>query len=284
MIRYTLLLAFICLPYPVCWAQTWAFIPNQGQWHPKIQFQIGQSEERVILGQNEIWYDWREAEDHGHKEKLAAPRKGHRLRLRFLNAKMSVPQGDQLKQTRYHYFRGNDPNQWATDVPAYGACWYRNLYKGIDLKVSTRSSHLKMDWYVSAGADPAQIRMSWEGQDQISLSEERLLLETSLGTLTELAPFAYQVLDGKEQVVKCQFILKGKEVSFAFPEGYNPQLPLVIDPELVFSTYSGSTGDNWGLCATYDEQANAYLAGNMWVFATGYPVTPGAFQSTSFGG
>ncbi|MEM6349009.1 MAG: PKD domain-containing protein, partial [Bacteroidota bacterium] len=110
------------------------------------------------------------------------------------------------------------------------------------------------------------------------------LLETSLGTLTELAPFAYQVLDGKEQVVKCQFILKGKEVSFAFPEGYNPQLPLVIDPELVFSTYSGSTGDNWGLCATYDEQANAYLAGNMWVFATGYPVTPGAFQSTSFGG
>jgi len=52
----------------------------------------------------------------------------------------------------------------------------------------------------------------------------------------------------------------------------------VIDPTLVFSSFSGSTADNWGYTATYDAQENLYGGGV--VFGVGYPTTPGAFDAT----
>src|SRR5690606_18802547 len=35
---------------------------------------------------------------------------------------------------------------------------------------------------------------------------------------------------------------------------YDQNLPLIIDPELSFSTYSGSTADNFGFTATFDQE------------------------------
>ena len=51
---------------------------------------------------------------------------------------------------------------------------------------------------------------------------------------------------------------------------------MVIDPTVVFSTYSGSTADNWGYTATYDSHGNLYGGGIA--FDIGYPVTLGAYQ------
>ena len=65
-------------------------------------------------------------------------------------------------------------------------------------------------------------------------------------------------------------------VSFSFPKGYDKSSRLIIDPELIFSTYSGSTADNWGFTATYDDEGNLYSGGI--VADTGYPVTTGVFQ------
>src|SRR5690606_18652029 len=53
------------------------------------------------------------------------------------------------------------------------------------------------------------------------------------------------------------------------------------DPTVVFSTYSGSTADNWGFTATYDSGGHFYAGGI--VNGAGYPTTTGAFQR-SFGG
>jgi hypothetical protein len=38
---------------------------------------------------------------------------------------------------------------------------------------------------------------------------------------------------------------------------------LVIRPTLIFSTYSGSTADNFGYTATYDSKGYAYAAGSV---------------------
>src|SRR5205085_2726763 len=50
----------------------------------------------------------------------------------------------------------------------------------------------------------------------------------------------------------------------------------------------GSTADNWGFTATYDDTGNLYIGGlvNALAIAGGgaYPVTPGAYQSTFAGG
>jgi gliding motility-associated-like protein len=63
---------------------------------------------------------------------------------------------------------------------------------------------------------------------------------------------------------------------------YNPALPLIIDPYLVFASYSGSSADNWGYTATYDRYGNLYGGGIA--FASGYPTTVGAYQVNYAGG
>jgi gliding motility-associated-like protein len=57
---------------------------------------------------------------------------------------------------------------------------------------------------------------------------------------------------------------------------------LVIDPQLIFSTYSGSTTDNFGYTATYDQEG--YLYSGSSAFGQGYPTTLGAYQTTWAGG
>jgi hypothetical protein len=42
----------------------------------------------------------------------------------------------------------------------------------------------------------------------------------------------------------------------------------VIDPTVVFSSYSGSTADNWGYTATYDSHGNLYGGGEV-AFSSG---------------
>ena len=66
--------------------------------------------------------------------------------------------------------------------------------------------------------------------------------------------------------------------SFHFPDGYDVSKSIFIDPGLTFSTFSGSTTDNWGFTATPDLYGN--LFGGGIVFGTGYPTTTGAYDVT----
>ena len=66
----------------------------------------------------------------------------------------------------------------------------------------------------------------------------------------------------------CKYKIKGETVSFSFPKGYDETKELVIDPVLVFCSFSGSTGDNWGTTATYDKYGNYY--GGGFNLQTGY--------------
>ncbi len=63
---------------------------------------------------------------------------------------------------------------------------------------------------------------------------------------------------------------------------YSSKETLVIDPSLIFSTFTGSTADNWGYTATPGPDGS-FFAGGI-VFGAGYPVSPGAFQNTFGGG
>ena len=124
--------------------------------------------------------------------------------------------------------------------------------------------------------------MKLEGVDQIDLREGRLHLHTSLNLITEERPYAYQWIDNEKVDVECQFILKNKKLSFDFPDGYNPNYELIIDPEMIFSSYSGSVASNFGYTATYDDYGFLYAGGTA--YDIGYPITVGAYQTAYNGG
>ena len=111
-------------------------------------------------------------------------------------------------------------------------------------------------------------------------------MQTSVRNLKEMRPVAYQLIQGQKVEVACKYVLRKSVLSYSFPKGFDPAYPLVIDPTLIFSTYTGSFSDNWGFTATYDTTGNAYAGGIQWgdPVGLGYPTTAGAFDRTFNGG
>src|SRR5690606_6434292 len=113
------------------------------------------------------------------------------------------------------------------------------------------------------GADISQIKMMYSGAESVTLKNNELTINNSVTPLKENTPLSYYSdMAGKGlEEVKIKYVLNGDVVSFKAPRGYDNKRTLVIDPVVVFSTYSGSYADNWGFTATYDPEGNAYSGG-----------------------
>ncbi|WP_229248579.1 DUF7948 domain-containing protein [Dyadobacter sandarakinus] len=272
------------------------FIQNQGQWEREVLFRTEIPGGFLFLKQKSIVYVMYDAAavaarhaGKSHTEALARHADppetigAHGVEMFFENAAANaavVP--SKALPTSYSYFMGSDESKWARNAGAYQEVRYKGIYPGIDLRVYTHQFTLKYEFIVSPGADPARISLAYQGAEQLSLNENgQIVVKTSVGQFREAEPFTFQEVNGGKKPVSSKFALAGSNtVRFAL-ESYDHTCELTIDPELIFSTYSGSTADNWGHTATYDAAGNLYSGGT--VFGLGFPATQGAFQ-VRFGG
>lgn len=262
--------------------------PNQGQWHDNVSYQIDIPGGKMYLEDGGFTYGFtsnNEHYHHGHEEEEAAPThyRTHAVKTTFIGSNPS-PTYSELNPSSFYenYFIGNDPSKWVTHSNAYEKIIYHELYDYIDLEIYTKPELLKYDVIVKPGGDPNDFRVIYEGQDGISIVDGALVIKTSLGTITEGKPMAYQKTDIGRSKVPCEYILMGNEMYFHFPEGYDTTKVLVIDPDLTFSTFTGATSDNWGMTACPD--VNGLAIGGGIVFGAGYPTSPGAADSDYNGG
>jgi gliding motility-associated-like protein len=181
-----------------------------------------------------------------------------------------------------HYFLGKDASRWRSNVAEWTAFLHKDLYPGIDAWIRDSTGDLAVDYRIAPGVDPSVIRWHYPGASRIELDADgNARIETPAGILWETAPRAYQQTPDGEREVRVRFRLTETEsgTALSFDLGkYDKKMPLVVDPKLVFASFSGSTSDNWGYTATYDDQGNLYGGGI--VFSPGYPTTPGAFDPT----
>lgn len=203
---------------------------------------------------------------------------GHAYQVNFLNSSPATRiTADQPSKARYNYLIG-DRSHWGQNVRAFGGITYQDLYPMIDMHLYSDRQGLKYDLIVKPGSDPEDIRFEYSGADALYLKNGHLYIKTSVGTNIEVSPYAYQVIDNRRVEVRCKYHLEGDILTFRIGAEYEPGHTLVIDPNFIFATYSGSNADNWGYTATYDREGNFYMGGI--VFSSGYPVTPGAFQDS----
>ncbi len=267
-----------------------SFIQNNNQWHPSVRYKanIG-GINTVYLEENAFTYVFSNHEDvEGIHDVMYASDsvrnahfiRSHAYKVHFQNAQTDRLEGLDKKVEYNNYILGNDPSKWATYVPLFHKINYQNIYEGINLETYSSEGHFKYDFIVEAGADPRQIILDYEGTDGIEMDNGNLIIYTSVETIIEKQPFAYQLIEGKERVVNCQYVLNGNQVTFEFPDGYDDSKPLIIDPTVIAATLSGTFGAaNFGHTATFDNGGNIYAGGIS--FGIGYPTTSGAFQ-TSF--
>jgi len=83
-------------------------------------------------------------------------------------------------------------------------------------------------------------------------------------------------LKEKKITIPAIFELDKNIVRFKLLSNYDNNYDLIIDPTLVFSTYSGSTKDNWGFTAAGDLLGNVFGGGI--IYNSGYPGSLGAYQ------
>jgi gliding motility-associated-like protein len=267
------------------------FIENKNQWDARVKFKAEIPGGNLYLEGNCFTYNFLSQDGYfaargGHgRTKTAGVDviKAHSLKATFLGANTS-PVFSKLnpQEAPYHYFIGNDPSKWASDVQGFEKIRYHNLYPGIDLLAYAQNRNFKYDFIVKPGANINQINVKYEGAEKLSIKNGSLIIKTSFDELVEQKPYSYQIKNGKEIEVSCKFILKGDVLTYAFPDGFDKDLELIIDPVLIFSTYSGSTADNFGFTATFDGRGYLYAASTA--FGFGYNATPGAYQINFAGG
>ena len=273
------------------------FVENKGQWEDNVLYRSEIPHGQLYIEKNRFLFNFYDQEAstlhaHGHKSQSAtgsnqrsgsgsSPGKksidAHAYEVAFLGCTpLSSVSGVDPIDYAYNYFKGNDQRKWASNAKAYNKTILNDIYPKTSLVCFGQETGFKYEFHLKPGANPALIQMKYNGVDSVYLKNGELIIETSITDFYEQKPFAYQEIDGQNIAVPCEFRLTNRVLSFVFPKGYNKRYPLIIDPQLIFSTYSGSTADNWGNSATYDEDGNTYMVGIA--FSRGYPATLGAYQ------
>ena len=249
------------------------FVANQGQADARVRFQAQAAGQSVYLTRKEIALTLQQ--DSG---------KGVALALRFLGADpRAVPSGDRRAPGTVNYLRGDDPARWRTHVPGYLGVVYRELWPGIDLKLSGPPGRLKYEFRVRPGAKVADIQLAYRGATGLRRGADGgLRIGTALGELSDAPPVTYQEIGGVRTPVSSRYVLSGDR-GYGFAVGrYDRGRELVIDPSLAYSTLLGGSSHEFGSGIQVDAAGNAYVTG--FTQSPNFPTTTGAFDRTGSAG
>ncbi len=263
-----------------------SFIENKGQWDENVLFQSKFEGGNLWIQQNKFVFQIQDfsamEEAHGNFNYNGDGKlKQTLVHLNFVGSnKVDNIEKSEPTQQYFNYFLGNDKTKWTSDVRGYSEATLKNLYQGIDLKIIEHQTQLKYEFHVAPAANPTKIILDFAGHKKLKIDKTgNLVIETSLGSIIEEKPYAYQVKNGKIISVPCDFLLENNQVTFKLGD-YDPLVELVIDPILVFATYSGSITDNFGMTATFANDGKAFSGGT--IYGNAYPTPDNlAFDITS---
>ncbi|MEO6583028.1 MAG: SBBP repeat-containing protein, partial [Ferruginibacter sp.] len=271
------------------------FVQNKGQWHSNVTYRGDFKTGSFFLEQKGFSVLMHNAGDlkelservHGHstKENATGQATLHSFmyRVKFLGASLTMQQVPEKPFPTYNnYFIGNDKSAWAGDCKVYQAITYKNVYPNIDVRYYSEKNYVKYDFVVHPGGNVNAIAMQYDGPQDVAVKNKELIISTSVGQVKELYPYSYfQSPKGSKTEVVTKYVVKNKVVTFDVGH-YDPTSTLIIDPSIIFTSFTGSPIDNWGYTATPGPDGSFFAGGIS--FNQGYPVSPGAYQTTYGGG
>lgn len=204
-----------------------------------------------------------------------------RMQLRGANPDAAFSGAEPLPGTA-NYFIGNDPAQWRTAIPTYARVRQDQVYPGIDLVYYGRQRQLEYDFELAPGADPAQIRLAYDGIEGMHLNDNGdLVLKVAGGVVLQQRPVVFQQGPQGREPVDGRYVVAGNTVGFELGD-YDSDRALVIDPVLSYSTYLGGVAgdDLFAMVATAD---GVIVTGTGGCQTSGggpqsFPTTEGAFD------
>lgn len=258
------------------------FTENKGQLPENVFFKLKVANADVFFEKGGLTFNFYDPDLSHHHGELHSTTEdlGHAYRVEFLDASPAATcKASGAKYSDYENFIFGETV--VGHVRSYEAITMTDVYPNVDFIYYGKEGNLKYDVVLRPGADPWQIKMKYDGADAVFLSDGNLMIWNTFNNVEESIPLAYQIIGGEKRIVACEYRLDGEVVSFQFPNGYDSEYELVIDPTLIFASYTGSTANNFGFTATYDDDGALYGGGIA--FGLGYPTVSGSY-SQSFGG
>ena len=250
------------------------FTKNQGQFeNDEIYFTYSNNDKTFGFSKSYILIKLSESlEDNKTKSSI--------IKITFENSNKAIPKGIEELNHKSNYFIGNNISKWKNNIPNYEKIIYENLYDGIDLIYYFCEDGLKYDWILKTGAQPEQIRYSYEGVKDINIDlDGNLHLITTTSEYIEKSPYSYQNYDTKKIEIYSKYWIEGTTVGFKIGD-YNPDETLIIDP-LIFSTFVGGSESDNGMAVAMDTEGNIYVTGDT--YSEDFPITTGVYDE-SFNG
>jgi hypothetical protein len=138
------------------------------------------------------------------------PKDGRAITMRFGGAAaVRPPIGEQKLPGITSYMIG-DKSDWIRGVPNYATVRYASVYPGIDAVFHGNEKHLEYDFVLRPGADPDQIRISFEGVDSIAIDADgNLKLTAAQGMMKQRKPTIWQTGPYGRREVTGRYILSG---------------------------------------------------------------------------
>ena len=159
--------------------------------------------------------------------------------------KRSLPVGNARLPGKAHYFIGDDPKKWSKGLPLYGSVLYPDVYPGVDFLFQNNNGRLGYRIELDHGGAVHQIALRFSGHDGILLNAYgEIEISTAVGLAPWTAPKAFwETAQGLIRAEATYAIRDDGSVGFEIEGPIRPD-PLIIDPDLVFSTFiGGSLGD-----------------------------------------
>lgn len=197
---------------------------------------------------------------------VAASRTGEhiqtqRIDLDFASAPTGVFPASQRPE-RYYIVDG----RCQRELRSFDALRYIGVAPGIDIVLRWSPSGLKYDVLVAPGSDLSALRLVLRGGriKQLDPASGALRIESGTEEFLDAAPTAYQPTpEGTERPLSVEYtVFNDTTFGYRITEAFDPTLPLVIDPAIVWSTYVGGSQEDAANDLTTDAAGNIYVCGN----------------------
>ncbi len=250
------------------------FIENRGQWNRTARFATARAGMVICFEPGSI-----DVYPGTQKDGQRAPEPA--MRLVFEGASGSARlEGLGPRSSSHHFFLGNEGSKWRTDVPGYDGVVYHDLYRGIDIRVREISGQLEYDLILEPGANLDQAVIHCEGVEEIEMSPDgSLRMNSEAIRIRQKPPQAwFELPSGGRRPVSCRFVrLDHRRYRFEVSE-LDPELTLVIDPAIEWSTFLGGTGDEEVMDLAVNPLGDIVIAG--YTGSIDFPTTPAAYDTS----
>src|SRR5215475_86197 len=219
------------------------FVENTGQSDPRVAYYASTFSGTVfVTKEGELVYALPAPE----QREVVGPREpasGWTLTESFVDGQ-PTPIGAHAAATHVNVFAGSDPARWQRDVASYADVDLGAVWPGISVALAAHGKQVEKVFTVAPGVAPDTIRVRVAGAESLAVADDGgLMLHTGVGDVRLTPPVAYQEIGGTRRMLSAQYALSGDEYGFRV-SGYDPTLPVVIDPLLQATRLGGSAVDD----------------------------------------